>query len=82
MVIVQADVHGGPFIAAFNLENGNEVWRTARAGEIPTFSTPTIYRGPTGDEIVTNGTRVRGYDPKTGELLWHLGPNSEPVTRR
>jgi outer membrane protein assembly factor BamB len=76
-VIVQADVHGGPFIAAFNLENGNEVWRTARAGEIPTFSTPTIYRGPTGDEIVTNGTRVRGYDPKTGELLWHLGPNSE-----
>jgi outer membrane protein assembly factor BamB len=26
---------------------------------------------------VTNGTSVRGYDPKTGALLWHLGPNSE-----
>lgn len=76
-VIVQADVHGSPFIAAYDVETGNEVWRTAREGEIPTFATPTIYRGATGDEIVTNGTRIRGYDPKTGRLLWHLGPNSE-----
>ncbi|HJS74957.1 MAG TPA: PQQ-binding-like beta-propeller repeat protein [Vicinamibacteria bacterium] len=76
-VIVQADVHGSSFIAAYDLENGNEVWRTAREGEIPTFATPTIFRGPTGDELVTNGTRIRGYDPKTGALLWHLGPNSE-----
>jgi len=76
-VIVQADVHGSPFIAAYDLESGDEVWRTAREGEIPTFATPTVYRGPTGDELVTNGTRIRGYDPKTGTLLWHLGPNSE-----
>ena len=76
-VIVQADVHGGSFIAAFDLESGNEVWHTARDGEIPTFATPTLYRGRTGDELVTNGTRIRGYDPKTGALLWHLGPNSE-----
>ncbi len=76
-VIVQADVHGRPFIAAYDVENGNELWKTAREGEIPTFATPTLYRGPTGDEIVTNGTRIRGYDPRTGALLWHLGPNSE-----
>ena len=76
-VIVQADVHGSSFIAAYDLENGNELWRTAREGEIPTFATPTLYRGATGDELVTNGTRIRGYDPKTGALLWHLGPNSE-----
>jgi outer membrane protein assembly factor BamB len=76
-VIVQADVHGSSFIAAYDLENGSELWRTAREGEIPTFATPTLYRGPTGDELVTNGTRIRGYDPKTGALLWHLGPNSE-----
>jgi outer membrane protein assembly factor BamB len=76
-VIVQADVHGNSFVAAYDLENGNELWRTARDGEIPTFATPAIFRGPTGDELVTNGTRIRGYDPKTGTLLWHLGPNSE-----
>jgi outer membrane protein assembly factor BamB len=84
-VIVQADVHGSSFVAAYDLENGRELWRTARDGEIPTFATPAIFRGPTGDELVTNGTRIRGYDPTTGTLLWHLGPNSEipvgsPVT--
>jgi outer membrane protein assembly factor BamB len=78
-VIVQADVHGSSFIAAYDLENGNEVWRTSREGEIPTFATPAIFRGPTGDEIVTNGTTIRGYDARTGTLLWHLGPNSEVV---
>ena len=37
------------------------------------------------DEIVTNGSTVRGYDAASGELLWWLSPNSEitvasPVT--
>ena len=27
--------------------------------------------------LVTNGTKVRGYDPASGKLLWTLGPNSE-----
>jgi outer membrane protein assembly factor BamB len=48
-----------------------------REDEIPTWGTPTVARGPKGDEIVTNGTKVRGYDAKTGKLLWTLGPNSE-----
>ena len=26
---------------------------------------------------MTNGTKIRGYDPATGKLLWTLGPNSE-----
>jgi outer membrane protein assembly factor BamB len=26
---------------------------------------------------VTNGTKIRGYNPATGSLLWTLGPNSE-----
>ena len=26
---------------------------------------------------MTNGTRIRGYDPRLGKLLWTLGPNSE-----
>ena len=52
-----------------------------------TWSTPTVLAGPKGDELVTNGTKVRGYDPSTGALLWTLGPNSEiaigtPVVHR
>jgi outer membrane protein assembly factor BamB len=83
--ILQSDAHNDPFIAAYRIADGEEVWRTPRDGELPTFSTPAIYRGSSGDELVTNGTVIRGYDPKTGELLWHLAPNSElavgaPVT--
>ena len=77
LIIVQADVHESAFIAAYDLETGNEVWRTSREEEVSTFSTPTIYQGATGDELITNGTQIRGYNPETGEILWFLGPNSE-----
>lgn len=76
-VILQSDSHGSSFIAAYAIATGEELWRTERPDEIPTFATPTVYRGESGDEVVTNGTQVRGYDPATGELLWHLAPNSE-----
>lgn len=86
-VIVQADQSRGSFIAAFDLATGRELWRTNRADEVSTWATPTVITGPKGDELVTNGTRVRGYDPATGALLWTLAPNSEiaigtPVVHR
>jgi hypothetical protein len=86
-VIVQADQARGSFIAAYDLASGREQWRTARADEVSTWATPTIVSGPKGDELVTNGTKVRGYDPATGALLWTLSPNSEiaigtPVVHR
>ena len=76
-VILQADLHNGSFLAAYDLDSGEEVWRTPRDEVIPTFSTPAVYHSEKGDELITNGTVIRGYDPKTGELLWFLGPNSE-----
>ena len=77
-VIVQADVQKGSYLAAWNLETGKPIWRTPRADEISTWGTPAIVRTADGrSEVVTNGTRIRGYDPKTGKLLWTLGPNSE-----
>ena len=86
-VIVQADQSRGSFIAAFDLASGRELWRTPRPDEVSTWATPTIISGPKGDELVTNGTKVRGYDPSTGALLWTLSPNSEiaigtPVVHR
>jgi hypothetical protein len=86
-VIVQADQARGSFIAAFDLASGREVWRTARPDEVSTWATPTIISAPKGDELITNGTKVRGYDPATGALLWTLAPNSEiaigtPVVHR
>ena len=76
-VIVQCDRQKDSFIAAFDLKDGKELWRTARA-EIPAWGTPTIATADGRSEMVTNGTKaIRGYDPDTGKELWTLGPNSE-----
>jgi outer membrane protein assembly factor BamB len=77
LVIVQADMPRGSYIAAFAIDTGKEVWRTSRADEVSTFATPALYSGAGGDELITNGTQIRAYDPSTGALLWFLGPNSE-----
>lgn len=76
LVITQVDVQQGSFISAFEVRTGEEKWRTPR-DEIPTWGTPNVLVGPDGAEIVTNGTKIRGYDPQTGKELWTLGPNSE-----
>jgi outer membrane protein assembly factor BamB len=75
-VLVQVDVQKGSYLAAFDLADGREAWRTPRE-EIPTWGTPTVVQAQSGDEVVTNGTTVRGYDFRTGALRWSLKPNSE-----
>jgi outer membrane protein assembly factor BamB len=77
-VIVQADVQKGSFIAAWDIATGKPLWKTERTDEIPTWGSPTIARSNDGrDVLVTNGTKIRGYDPSSGKQLWTLGPNSE-----
>ena len=75
-VILQADQYRNSYIAAFDVKTGKQVWRTER-DEISSWGTPTIFRAGNREQIVTNGPKVRGYDPETGKLLWTLGPNSE-----
>jgi len=76
-VVVQCDRQKDSFIAAFDLKDGKQLWRTARA-EIPAWGTPTIATAEGRSEMVTNGSKaIRGYDPDTGKELWTLGPNSE-----
>lgn len=77
LVIIQVDRQKDSYIAAFDAASGKEIWRTGRADEIPTWGTPTIVTGKLGDELVANGTKIRGYDPATGKLRWTLAPNSE-----
>ena len=80
MVIVQCDVQKGSFIAAFNVCDGCELWRTARQ-DVPTWSTPTIHESDTRVELIVNGYRhAGGYDPWTGGELWKLsGGGDIPV---
>ncbi len=77
-VIQQVDVHGGQYIAAWDLGSGDKVWRTERQ-VAPSWATPNVLPGPEGDELVVNGSTIHGYDPKSGEELWSLAPNSELV---
>lgn len=75
-VIVLADVHGNAFLGAFDLEDGEPLWRAPR-DEVSTFSTPFVHDAGGTAEVVVNGTVIRGYDAATGAERWRLGPNSE-----
>lgn len=80
MVIVQADIQKDSFIAAYDLKNGKQLWKTMR-DEIPSWGTPTVHEGKARAELIANGTKfIRGYDPQTGKELWRLGGNSEITT--
>ncbi|MFN7927352.1 MAG: PQQ-binding-like beta-propeller repeat protein [Blastocatellia bacterium] len=75
LVIVQADGHAQSFLAAWNLKTGKQVWRVER-GEMPSWSTPTIYQGKDRAELITNAPRhIRAYDPLTGKELWRFANN-------
>jgi outer membrane protein assembly factor BamB len=77
LVILQADLGKDSFLAAYRLEDGSRAWSTPR-DEIPSWSTPTVWRNSRRVELVTNAAQyARGYDPATGQELWRLAKKSE-----
>ncbi len=79
-VIIQADVQGDSFLAAFDLQTGDEIWRTSR-DEVPTWSTPIVAPRGDGFQIVVNGWKhIGGYDFASGRELWKMaGGGDIPV---
>jgi outer membrane protein assembly factor BamB len=79
-VIVQCDVQGESFIAALDVKDGSEIWRTPR-DEVPTWSTPTVVTHDNRTQIVVNGYKhIGGYDFATGKELWRMkGGGDIPV---
>jgi outer membrane protein assembly factor BamB len=76
-VILQCDLSRDSFIAAYSLADGSQIWTTPR-DEIPSWSSPTIWKNAKRTEIVTNASQyARGYDPATGKELWRLDKKSE-----
>jgi outer membrane protein assembly factor BamB len=80
VVVVQADVQKGSFIAAFDAKDGKELWRRTR-DDVPTWSTPTVHQVNGRTQLLVNGMRhVGAYDFKTGEEIWKLsGGGDIPV---
>ncbi len=79
-VIVLCDVQTNSFLAAFELDTGKELWRTARH-DVPTWGCPAIVESGNRKQIVVNGWRQSGgYDFADGRELWRLkGGGDIPV---
>jgi outer membrane protein assembly factor BamB len=79
-VIVLCDVQADSFLAAFDIADGHELWRTPRK-DVPTWGTPTVFATPERTQIVVNGWHESaGYDFATGKKLWTLdGGGDIPV---
>jgi len=80
MVLIQADVQKGSFLAMFDAKDGREVWRVQRT-DVPTWSTPTVHVVNGQPQVLVNGMRqVAAYDFKTGKEIWTLsGGGDIPV---
>lgn len=79
-VIVLCDVKKGSFIAAFDVDDGRELWRTPRK-DVPTWGTPALVQTKERTQVVANGWHeTAGYDFATGAKLWTLdGGGDIPV---
>ncbi len=79
-VIVQVDVLDNSFVAALDVNSGEELWRTPR-DEYPGWSTPNIYSYDGKDYVALNGYKNRGgYDFLTGVERWNMsGGGDIPV---
>ena len=78
-VIIQCDIQGQSFVAAFDVANGEELWRTDRE-EIPSWSTPTVHNFGDLAMLITTGTKAaRAYDVEDGSKIWSLKGHSEIV---
>jgi len=82
MLLLQCDTLDEDYLAAYNVENGAEIWKTKR-DDNPTWSTPTVYTGKEHSQVIINGYKhICGYDIKTGREIWKLtGGGDIPVSR-
>lgn len=79
-VLLQCDVQKEPFLAAFALKDGKQLWRAKRE-DVPTWGSPTVYMKDGKPVIAVNGWKhIGGYDVETGRELWKLrGGGDIPV---
>lgn len=73
VVVVRDDETEDDFIAAFDRDNGKELWRTPRK-EDTGWSTPLVVVHGGKPQVIVNGAgKVRSYDLAAGKELWSCG---------
>ena len=81
-IVLLCDDTKEPFLAAFSLADGKELWRTPRKEVCQnSWSTPFIYSDGARTQVVANGYPfIVSYDFETGKELWRLrGGGDIPV---
>jgi outer membrane protein assembly factor BamB len=80
LLIVVKDHEDQSYIAAFNKETGNPVWKKDR-DEPSNWTTPLVVEVEGQLQIIVNGkNHVCGYDAASGEILWKCtGQSANPV---
>lgn len=71
-VILVCDQSTGSFMAAFDRESGETVWRVERPEAKSGHSTPVLWTSPEGRRqlLVPGSFLLDAYDPETGEKIW------------
>lgn len=79
-LLLQCDVQEGSFLAAYDINDGREIWKTPRA-EVPTWSSPTVLVGKDRTQVICNGWKhIGGYDFADGREIWKMtGGGDIPV---
>jgi hypothetical protein len=81
LLFLLCDHDPASYLLALDKKTGKQRWRVNRGKGLRSHSTPTVVRGPRGDELIVNSSeRIDAYDPRTGQPLWHAGePNRFPI---
>ena len=78
-VVVNWDHEGQSFIVALDKNDGSEIWKVDRK-EVTSWSSPIVYEHDGVPQVIVAGTgAVRGYDLKTGEVIWECSGLSNNV---
>ena len=82
VLVLLCDQTNKPYILGVDPASGKELWRTSRDARAESWTTPVVHRAGTENaRVLTFGSyAVDAYDPRTGELAWHLpGFGTTPV---
>ena len=81
LLLLLCDHERASYLLALDKKTGERRYKVNRGKGLRSHSTPTVVRGPRGDELIVNSSqRIDAYDPKTGKLLWYAGePNRFPI---
>lgn len=81
-IVLLCDDPKTPFVAAFRLADGKELWRVSRQGDCErSWGTPLIHPHGARMQVITNGWPfIVSYDLETGKEIWRLrGGGDNPI---